>query len=315
MDEYTKKTRRWLDDRFSRTDEAGVYMSHAPIYGFARDPFALGLYRNNYAVLKEAAELSGRLGIETLLEAGCAEGFTAGLVEKLFGLRVTVCDLSPRAVERAGKIYGLQGFAADVQDLGGVATGSFDLVLCSETIEHVPDPGKAFAELVRVARKAVIITVPAANSEAEKKSYVPPELPHTHLNIFTRADLERYLPGCRIQKISNRWLGRFEGLFTGAAAAGPEDGLRLSARLYRRLGLVVAPVASRLYGIRLAKAFILADRLACALFPGSAHTYMAIFEKTPPEAGMRRRVTGDILDFMLRRSSVPPYNLLHTDRS
>ena len=309
MDEYTEKTRRWLDERFSSADENGIYRSHAPIYGFGRDAMALGMYQNNYAVLKEIGELSGGLGIETFLDVGCAEGFTACLVKKIFGYRATVADLSPRAVERAGEIYGLAGFAADVQDLRGLSDGSFDLALCSETIEHVPSPEKAFAELRRIAAKAVIVTVPAANSEAEKKSFVPPSAPHTHLNIFTRNDLEKYLPGCRIKPISNRWLGRLTGLFTGISPTGPEVKMRLAARIYRRFVRLAAPFLGGLYGVGMAKFFIMADRLVCSLFPGAAHTYIAVLEKTRRVAGKGPRPSVNILEYMLRESSVLPYKL------
>lgn len=309
MDEYTERTRCWLDERFSAADEIGVYRSHAPIYGFARDSMALGLYKNNYAVLKEIEALTCRLGVETVLEVGCAEGYTAHLVKEIFGLLVTVSDLSSGAVKRAGEIYGLPGFAGDVQCLAGVESGSFDLVLCSETIEHVPNPEKAFAELARVARKAVIVTVPAANSEAEKRGYLPPPGPHTHLNIFTRKNLEGYLPGCRVEKISNRWIDRFDSLFTGFVPAGPGKGLRFAARVYRRFAGLAAPLLGKFYGITAAKLFITADRLVCSLLPGSAHTYMAVLEKTRPGTGKARRRKADILEYMLGNSKVPPYKL------
>jgi SAM-dependent methyltransferase len=37
---------------------------------------------------------------------------------------------------------------------------NFDVVVCSEVLEHLDEPARAFAELKRVARKRVVLTVP-----------------------------------------------------------------------------------------------------------------------------------------------------------
>lgn len=49
--------------------------------------------------------------------------------------------------------------SADVHDLP-YPDGSFDLVVCTEVLEHVADPPVALRELRRVARDAAILTVP-----------------------------------------------------------------------------------------------------------------------------------------------------------
>ena len=41
-----------------------------------------------------------------------------------------------------------------------VPDGTFDLVLAIEVLEHVPDPAAALAELARVARRDLIVSVP-----------------------------------------------------------------------------------------------------------------------------------------------------------
>jgi SAM-dependent methyltransferase len=40
------------------------------------------------------------------------------------------------------------------------AAASFDAVLCLEVLEHLEDPAAAVRELLRVARKAVVLSVP-----------------------------------------------------------------------------------------------------------------------------------------------------------
>lgn len=53
-------------------------------------------------------------------------------------------------------------FAAGFADIAQLpfADGSFDLVLAIEVLEHVPDPLAALAEIARVARRHVIVSVP-----------------------------------------------------------------------------------------------------------------------------------------------------------
>ena len=97
-----------------------------------------------------------------VLEVGCGLGaFSKYLVDA--GAEVTAADFSPAAVrlttellhERASTVV------ADVQQLPFV-DASFDLVVSLDTLEHVPNPNRGLAELVRVTRPRgrLIITTP-----------------------------------------------------------------------------------------------------------------------------------------------------------
>ncbi len=307
MDTYTKKTKEWLDKRFQTTDEKGVYKSHAAIYGFSKDSLALGMYKNDYTILREIEKVSSEYTIDKFLEVGCAEGYTSHLIKEIFGFDVKVCDLSSEAVKRAKEIYGFRGFAADVQALRNIENDSFDLVLCSETIEHVPDPEKAFNELKRVAKKVLIITVPAAKNQEEKERYVPPEGPHTHLNIFTKTELERFAGGGKVRGISSNGLFKIESLFTNNRNLFSGKS-KIVQGIYSVIRQLFLPVR-KCYGVNMAKMFIRLDYWLCSLLPGNVFTYMAIVKKTVPEGTGKKKIHKNILKYMLKEGKVDPYFL------
>jgi ubiquinone/menaquinone biosynthesis C-methylase UbiE len=97
----------------------------------------------------------------TFLDAGCGEGFVAKLlVEQMPGLELTGFDFNPEAIEVAKtQNPGLTFITASIFDLP-FDDNSFDVVGCFEVLEHQTDPRPALKELARVARKAVIISVP-----------------------------------------------------------------------------------------------------------------------------------------------------------
>lgn len=82
------------------------------------------------------------------------------LMDRRPGLRVDGVELDREALERArarnpGSLL-LQG---DLYALG-LRSRAYDLVLCLEVLEHLPEPERALAELRRVSRAGVILSVP-----------------------------------------------------------------------------------------------------------------------------------------------------------
>lgn len=308
MDEYTKRTKEWLDQRYKTADEKGVYKSHAPIYGFSKDYLCLGLYKNNYNILKQIKRLSSEYKIDSFLEVGCAEGYTTHLAKEIFGFRVNVCDLSFEAVKRAKEIYGFRGFIADVQALSNIKNDSFDLVLCSETIEHVPNPEKAFEELMRVAKKVLITTVPAAKNKKEKEGFISPEVPHTHLNIFTKEEIKNFIQVGKVRGISLNWLNKIEGLFISYNRNIFSCKSKYLMGIYKIIKFLFSPIR-KLYGMNIAKIFIKLDYLLCGLLPSGVFTYMVVFKKVFPEFKNKPKKYKNILDYMLKESKVEPYFL------
>lgn len=94
-----------------------------------------------------------------VLEMACGRGGFSRLLAA-HGARMFGADFSSKALQIArGKSAGAQSqpdarlelTQADAQSLP-YATGSFDLIVSCETIEHLPDPAAALREMARVAR-------------------------------------------------------------------------------------------------------------------------------------------------------------------
>jgi SAM-dependent methyltransferase len=141
---------------------------------------------------------------ERLLDLGCGLGRHAH--EALIrGADVVTCDLSRPDLEAVrgtalamidqGQVDGSR-LLAPVQGDGvrlPFATGSFDKIIASEVLEHVPDDASAFDELMRVLRPGgvVAVTVPAWFPEQIcwrlSPDYHAPAVEGGHVRIYSSA--------------------------------------------------------------------------------------------------------------------------------
>lgn len=101
----------------------------------------------------------------TVLDSGCGEGIMCVMLAKK-GCIVTGVDLSEPNVAACKKYAEEQGVGDKTTFLVGdaerlpAADKSFDYVVSSHVLEHVPDFSKGAAELARVAKKQVIAAIP-----------------------------------------------------------------------------------------------------------------------------------------------------------
>lgn len=135
---------------------------------------------------------------KTVLDAGCGEGFVSHYLAMRNGsMSITGVDVQAQAIEFAKKEFG----ETVTYRLGSLyalpfSDNSFDTVLCSQVLEHVDDVETAVAELKRVARRFVVITVPRepyfkfANDFARAIRFS--EDPG-HVNFWTSSDFQIFM--------------------------------------------------------------------------------------------------------------------------
>ncbi|MFI5212906.1 MAG: class I SAM-dependent methyltransferase [Gemmatimonadales bacterium] len=191
MDAYTAQTKLWLNARFRKTSPEGVYLAHQNIYGF-KNKYTLDGTILRYVIFINVVKALSMLRFDSLLDVGGAEGYMAAAIRKFFDARTRTCDLSDEACNRAREIFGLDADPVDGHQLP-YPDGAFDVVLSSESIEHMPDYRQVVNELLRVARRAVIITVPH-DGPAAIAANVRNGVTHGHLHDFTLDSLRDIVP-------------------------------------------------------------------------------------------------------------------------
>lgn len=133
---------------------------------------------------------------ESLLDVGSGRGaFLWPLLDAFPALPVTSIDLlwqraSDIGALRRGGITRLSGFRMDVRHLA-FASKSFDVITLLEVLEHIPETSEVLSEVVRVARRFVLISVPAHEDDN-------PE----HIHLFGEEDLEKKLRAAGAAKVS-----------------------------------------------------------------------------------------------------------------
>jgi len=96
-----------------------------------------------------------------VLEVGCGEGLVIHyLSRRLPGARIDGLELDAGALARA------RALCPEVSLVRGdlftlpFRNGSYDLVLCLEVLEHLPEPGRALQEVRRVSAGGCLLSVP-----------------------------------------------------------------------------------------------------------------------------------------------------------
>jgi 2-polyprenyl-3-methyl-5-hydroxy-6-metoxy-1,4-benzoquinol methylase len=137
----------------------------------------------------------------SVLDVGCGEGaLTQAWAVALGSARVVGVDLQDARLHaewQARQSPNLNFMAARAEELP-FGDAEFDLVAAIESLEHVPDPDRALAEMVRVSGRHLLVSVPREplwRSLNLIRGAYPASLGNTpgHINHWSRGGLLRLL--------------------------------------------------------------------------------------------------------------------------
>ncbi len=101
------------------------------------------------------------LSVSSILDVGAGEGFTLARLEREgIGERREGVEILDSALALGKKFHPhIKLVKGSIYELP-YKDNSWDLVLCTEVLEHLEDPEKALAELFRVSKKYILLSVP-----------------------------------------------------------------------------------------------------------------------------------------------------------
>jgi len=150
-------------------------------------------HSRNDAILKRLPR--GKLKV---LDLGCGDGYLSCKIAER-GFNVTSVDLSQNRLDK----FKAQAEKLNIKQVLGDITKiefpseSFDVIVCSEVIEHLPNFKAVLAEACRLLKKGRYFIVTVPNNEKLKIISCPHCLKHfyrdDHVNSFNKQSLSGYL--------------------------------------------------------------------------------------------------------------------------
>jgi SAM-dependent methyltransferase len=197
-----------------------------------------------------------RLGLragELLLDLGC--GFGRHAFEALRrGARVVACDMALPELEQVRALFEAMVLAGEAPPDGMAVTVSgdatrlpfpddtFDHIIASEVMEHIPDDVAAIGELTRILRPGgtIAVTVPAWLPERLcwllSDEYHAPKAQGGHVRIYTETGLRGRMDGAGLEPSgSHRAHALHSPYWWLKCAVGPTNDEFPLAKLYNRL--------------------------------------------------------------------------------
>lgn len=218
----------------------------------SRNPTRRWLHRTRLARIQDALRLAAAAGpARRALEVGPGSGVYLPLLAELFD-EVVASDVEEEFLAHARRLAeahpNLTAVHDDVTD-SHLEPGSFDLVLCSEVIEHLPDSRLALQGIHRLLAPGgrLVLSTPQRHSPLElagrvafmpgviqvvRAIYRESILPTGHVNVLTAAEARRQLEAAGFRVLDSWTSGAYLPL---VAELTGRLGLRLEKWLERRL--------------------------------------------------------------------------------
>lgn len=189
--------------------------------------------RINQYRLKAVKKYAG----QSILDVGCSTGSYVNRLNEM-GFKAYGLDLlADEGWKTSAEQMMIAGSATELP----IVADAVDTVICFEVLEHVPQPEKALAEIHRVCRNNLILTVPDCEMPAEmlRAGMVYAHWrDRTHCNLFTRKSLGEILSqnGYRVELMTHINPIRPDFLILRSFYA-PEMLAALLSRITRRIPL------------------------------------------------------------------------------
>lgn len=233
----------------SSTAQAPALLSLQDTLYNSKNPTRRWLHVSRREQIMSALRAAGPL--ERALEVGPGSGVYLPLLSEL-SQTVVASDIEEAFLARARELAADRPNVEVVLDdivASALPDASFDLVLCSEVIEHIPDPAGALASMHRILRPGgtLLLSTPHRFSPLElagrvaflpgivdvvRRIYREPILPTGHISLMSAGEARRQLRFAGFT-IERSWAtGVYLPVVAEAAGAAA---LRLEQRIERRL--------------------------------------------------------------------------------
>lgn len=135
-----------------------------------------------------------------VLDAGCGQPFLIDDLVRTLDVRGHGCDVSDVAMQAARRDFpGIEFRAMDLASDRWPDERTFDVVICSEVLEHVPNWEAALDNVVRMSHRHVLITVPGGKLRGHDE--IVGHIRHFDGDLLSRALESR---GCEVLLV-RRW--------------------------------------------------------------------------------------------------------------
>lgn len=207
-----------LSDRLLQPSSKGK--PHFSEYTTADNPEEVPLQREAYFIAVNDYLREG----DTVLDVGCGVGYGMNLLS-IKAASVTGIDVDRKAVDYCrARVLGKNPKVGGVDHYDGeqlpYEDGSFDVVTTIDVIEHVPDYDRFLRELLRVSRRAVVVSTPNRRPEFTNADGTPRN--HWHLREWSRAELGEILAGHEARVEWHHVNGTWDGPHTLSTEVQPD---------------------------------------------------------------------------------------------